>query len=144
MATHESSPALACSALKLHYFWIYSSFGIHPNQDQCQVSCGLSVYSLIESCSKNLNLDQMDWTLKRSVIVPDKRRSGLPGTHWMKLATIALKWARMSLRISTSLSFSASRSIRVRSTYSRKRAPRARVSRSKAPFVLQRKWGNAQ
>lgn len=59
-----------------------------------------------------------------------------PGTHWMRLATMALKWARMSLRISASLSFSASSSIRVISTYSRKRAPKARVSRSRAPFVL--------
>lgn len=61
----------------------------------------------------------------------------LPGTHWIKLATIALKCARISLRISTSLSFSASRSMRVRSTYSKNKAPRANVSRSKAPFVLE-------
>lgn len=59
-----------------------------------------------------------------------------PGTDCMRLATMALKWARMSLRISMSLSLSASKRIRVRSTYSRKRAPRASVSRSRAPFVL--------
>lgn len=63
----------------------------------------------------------------------------VPGTHWIKLATMALKCARISLRISTSLSFSASRSMRVRSTYSKNKAPRAKVSRSKAPFVLGKK-----
>lgn len=68
---------------------------------------------------------------------PKARHGGLPGTHWIKLATMALKCARMSLRISTSLSFSASKSMRVKSTYSRNRAPRAKVSRSKAPFVLE-------
>jgi hypothetical protein len=49
---------------------------------------------------------------------------------------MALKCARMSLRISTSLSFSASKSMRVKSTYSKNKAPSAKVSRSKAPFVL--------
>lgn len=48
-----------------------------------------------------------------------------------------LKWALISFRISNSLSFSASRSMRVRSTYSRKRAPRARESLSNAPLVLE-------
>lgn len=77
-------------------------------------------------------------TKKVSASPSSKARHGrLPGTHWIKLATMALKCARMSLRISTSLSFSASKSMRVKSTYSRNRAPRAKVSRSKAPFVLE-------
>ena len=63
----------------------------------------------------------------------------VPGTRWIKLATMALKCARISLRISTSLSFSASKSMRVRSTYSKNKAPRAKVSRSKAPLVLEQK-----
>ncbi len=57
----------------------------------------------------------------------------------MRFATIPLKWALISFKMSSSLSFSASKSIRVRSTYSRKRAPRARESRSNAPLVLQRR-----
>lgn len=68
----------------------------------------------------------------------------LPGTHWMRFATMALKWALISLRISASLSFSASKCIRIRSTYSRNRAPMARLSRSRAPFVLHRDMENRQ
>lgn len=61
----------------------------------------------------------------------------------MRLAIIPLKWALMSLSTSSSFSFSASRSILVRSTYSRNKAPIARESRSRAPFVLWKRGGGS-
>ena len=63
-------------------------------------------------------------------------KAPLPGTHCTMLATMVLKWARMSFSTSSSFSFSASSSMRVMSTYSRNKAPRARLSRSSAPLVL--------
>lgn len=79
--------------------------------------------------------------------LPIKNVLKLPGTHWMRFATMALKWALISLRISASLSFSTSKCTRVRSIYSRNRAPMARLSRSRAPFVLhddaENRWINA-
>lgn len=60
----------------------------------------------------------------------------------MRFATMALKWALISLRISASLSFSTSKCSRVRSMYSRNRAPMARLSRSRAPLVLHGETAN--
>lgn len=93
-----------------------------PNPDQYQ-----------ESCPPCAVLNPTKWNHRRLFVL---NLFWVPGTHWIRLATMALKWARMSLRISASLSFSASSSIRVRSTYSRNKAPKARVSRSRAPLVL--------
>lgn len=78
----------------------------------------------------------------KSQILPIQNVLKLPGTHWMRFATMALKWALISLRISASLSFSTSKCSRVRSMYSRNRAPMARLSRSRAPFVLHGETAN--
>lgn len=60
----------------------------------------------------------------------------IPGTFWMMLATSALKWQRMSFRVSESLSFSASSSCRVRSTYSSSVLFREWLSASSPPLDL--------
>lgn len=60
----------------------------------------------------------------------------LPGTFWMIFATKALKWHRISFSVSESFSFSASRSCRVKSTYSSKVLLRKCVSLSRPPLAL--------
>lgn len=54
----------------------------------------------------------------------------------MMFATKALKWHRMSFRVSESFSFSASRSCRVKSTYSNNVLLRKCVSLSRPPLAL--------
>ncbi len=66
----------------------------------------------------------------------------VPGTFCMMLATRALKWERMSLSVSESLSFSASRSCRVRSTYSSRVLFREWDSPSRPPLALHREYTN--
>lgn len=66
----------------------------------------------------------------------------VPGTFCMMLATRALKWERMSLSVSESLSFSASRSCRVRSTYSSRVLFREWDSPSRPPLALHRQSTN--
>lgn len=61
----------------------------------------------------------------------------IPGTFWMIFATKALKWHRISFSVSESFSFSASRSCRVRSTYSSKVLLRKCVSLSRPPLALE-------
>ena len=60
----------------------------------------------------------------------------IPGTFWMIFATKALKWHRISFRVSESFSFSASRSCLVKSTYSNKVLLRKCVSLSRPPLAL--------
>lgn len=67
-----------------------------------------------------------------------EKRKTLPGTFWMIFATKALKWHRISFRVSESFSFSASRSCRVKSTYSKRVLLRKWVSLSRPPLALRR------
>lgn len=60
----------------------------------------------------------------------------IPGTVWIILATSALKWQRMSFRVSESLSFSASSNCLVRSTYSSNVLFREWLSPSNPPLAL--------